>query len=186
MLLNLTKRLSPSNLKCRRYFVFSSPPFVLPDDHLRLIVTVFAVFPSLGATTRLAEPCERAGIGKCFLCVDPLIFETAQLHRRSRLEVTDPGMRRTTKRLSSEALPTTEPPFITHTEVSALKPIAHVIHPAPPGVGTQTSAGVSPPAAEPLAKCASLQYEYSLPLLTIPLPLLGTWSVLRLDSEQAR
>jgi hypothetical protein len=59
-------------------------------------------------------------------------------------------------------LPTTETSFITHTEVSALQPIAHAIHPAPLGVGTQTSAGVSPPSAEPLAKCASLHYEYFL------------------------
>jgi hypothetical protein len=72
--------------------------------------------------------------------------------------------------LKSDLLPTTETSLITHTEVSALKPIAHAIHPVPPGVGTQTSAGVSPPSAEPLVKCASLQYEYSLPLHTIPLP----------------
>jgi hypothetical protein len=52
----------------------------------------------------VAAPCERARIGKCFLCIDLLIFETAQnCAGVSAVEVTAPGISRTTKRLSSEA-----------------------------------------------------------------------------------
>src|SRR5262252_8680013 len=109
------------------------------------------------------------------------LFQRPQLNRAPA-----PSTRASTVPPGSNRLPTTETSFITRTEVSACKPIAQAIHPVPPGIGTQTSAGVIPPAAEPLAKWASLHYEYSLWLPTIPPPLLGTWSVLRLDSGQTR
>ena len=110
-----------------------------------------------------------------------IAVSTSQLNRAPA-----PSTRASTVPPGSSLLPTTETSFITYSEVSALQTIARAVHWVPPGVGTQTSAGVNPSSAEPRVKCASLHYEYSLFLHTIPLPLLGTWSALRLDSGQTQ
>src|SRR5262245_34928165 len=56
----------------------------------------------------------------------------------------------------------------------------------PPWIGTPTSASIRPPSTEPIAKFGSLHYEHPLSPHALPLLLLGTWSVLSLDSGEAR